>query len=346
MVYELSGTAALLVQGDVDGKEQFSRRGINEGLGQLEAYTEEKEGVALQMDNGMFWNSVEDNHQFPIQGSEHKYYSSKFFVTVTHVGKVALRDYKGLYLTPRPVGLQPFFPLNPMHTRPLPSSEFIVFHKDNRVAFKTNNGLFLAQVFRGAYVVEACKTSLDDSCFFKPQIGDPLGPDYTILNVAVGDISKLRCRLCILKKETFVNRGEEPVRHPFMLTWKEGGIQTTAWTHRWGLGQVTTGEFTILDTKATLKYNKDNDQVVSVPKIVYESLTDVVELPPKTKATARLVVYKQDHATVSFQARIRKLRPGGTVDSFVEPGVWRGLVYHSLRLEIEVEPLGILCATM
>ncbi|XP_060108997.1 uncharacterized protein LOC132581651 isoform X2 [Heteronotia binoei] len=296
------------------------------------------------MDNCMYWDSSGDDHQLAILAAEEKNFSSKYFVTVTQQGKVALRDFRKFYLATKPVGNSQ--PLLPEHHTPEASSEFKVFHKDNKIAFRAHNGCFLARVFREFSTIEASKTTVDSSCFFQPEIGDRFLPTYDVLNVDIGDHSNLKCRRCVLKKETYVNRSEEPVNHRFKLTWKKETIQTTVWVHRWGLGLATTADFTILDTEATLKYNEDNDKVVSVPKVICETLAEVVEVPPKTKATARLVVCKQDHVSVPFRVKIRKLKPGGFLQSFVTPGVWHGLVYCDLKLEIKMKPLRTPCTVM
>lgn len=299
------------------------------------------------MDTDRIWDSLGEDFQWGIQGLREKTFSSKFMITRLPSGKVLLKDFRGRYLAPKAVGSNPTkYPIQPDRETPEPCTEFKVYSRGNKVAFKAHNGLFLARVFKGGHVLEAAKPFIDASCFFRPLIGELMLPAFDILNVIVGDLSGLKCHPSVVKKETYINQSEVPESHTFTMIWEASFLDTTVWNRRWGLGLAVAGEFKVLDTTATVRYNRDN-KVVSMPNMVFETYTQVVEIPPQTKVVAKLLVNKQNLAAVPFTAIIQKLKASGEVLTFQEAGVWRGLVYHGLSLEVKMEPLdGDSCTPM
>ncbi|XP_053150583.1 uncharacterized protein LOC128344469 isoform X2 [Hemicordylus capensis] len=326
--------------------KMFSHHGTK-GLGQLEAFIDADEGVAFQMDNLLFWDSLGTDYNWAIYGLFEKKQSSKFQVTLLPSGNVLLRDWKDMYLAPRPVGRG----LNTSRIIAVEYSEdaslqYEVFYRENKVAFRACNGLYLSRVFRSFHTVEAAKHSADDSCYFQPMIGDLIIPTFEILRVTTSNLSQVKCYPCVLMKETYINRSEEPESHTFTMTWEIQVADNLVWHHLWGLGVASFHQFNIMDMTATLAYSQDNERVVTVMRYICETHTEQVTVPPNRKATALLLTKKHDVAVVDFVAIIGKVKSNGDVVTLHEHGTWSGLVYRDVHLEVQMERLCESCTAI
>ncbi|XP_061470442.1 uncharacterized protein LOC133379348 [Rhineura floridana] len=308
---------------------------VSKGLGQLEAYVDAEEGVAFQMDNNLVWDSRDGQYTWAIQGLFEKMESGKFWVTHLPSGKVMLRNWAGMYLAARNVGEDPkSFPIQPVQYSEDASLKFDVFYKDNRVAFRAYNGLFMTRVHRAFHSLEAVKLVADDSCYFRPLIGDLLLPKFKILRVITGDLSHVKYHRRVLDKQVCVNWAEVAKQHTFKMTWETTVFDKVRWNSLWGLGLETSFQFTIEEAMPRLEYTKNNDQTVLVKRYIYQRLTEEVLVPPHSEVIAKLVVNRNPTVTVSFTAVIQKVKSNGDVVMLHKGGVWKGLVYHGVQLEI------------
>ncbi|KAH0628920.1 hypothetical protein JD844_010558 [Phrynosoma platyrhinos] len=296
------------------------------------------------MDNDLFWDSLPEA---AIEGTSEKKKTSKFKVIHVSLGKVILRNWKGVCLAPVEVGTDPkTFPVLPVQYSEDPSLEFKVFHRGNKVAFQAHNGLFLARKYRRSHVLEAATFPPDDTCFFHPLIGDLLLPTFEIMNVNPRDLSQVKCRRCLLDRQTYFNRSKVPIRHTFTMAWDTHCTDRIVWNRLWGLGLPSSCSFTVKDATPTVSYTEDNEYIISVSRHILETITKEVVVPPRTKATASLWVKKHNDAAVPFTAFIGKVKPDGEVVAFNEGGAWTGLVYHGLHMEVTMEGLHKLCTVM
>nr|XP_008101747.1 PREDICTED: uncharacterized protein LOC100551521 [Anolis carolinensis] len=296
------------------------------------------------MDNYLFWDSLP---HAAIEGTSEKKESSKFQVIRASLGKVMLRNWKGICLAPVEVGTDlKTFPVLPVQYSEDPSLQFDVFHQGNKIAFQASNGLFLARIYRKSHVLEAATFPPDDTCLFRPLIGDLLLPTIEILSVNFKDFSQMKCRRHLLHRQTYVNQSKAPIQHTFTMDWDTHCTDRVIWNHLWGLGLPSSCSFTVEDVTPTVKYTEDNEYVVSVSRHISEKVTKEVVVPPRSKATANLWVKKDNDAALPFTAFIGKVKPGGDVISFNEGGVWTGLVYCDLHIEVTQERLHKLCTIM
>lgn len=299
------------------------------------------------MDNSLIWDSLGRGYIRAIQGLFVKVESSKFWTILLPSGKVMLRNWIGMYLAPMSVGADPnAYPIVAVSYSEDESLQFEVFYRDNKVAFRAYNGLFLTRVYRSFHTIEAAKIVADDSCCFRPMIGDLHVPTFKIIKVKISDLAVMQYYLCVLKKETFINRSDEPKHHTFSMTWETTVTDKIVWKRLWGRGFDVSCQFTITGTTTTLKYTKDNEKVVSVIRRIHEQRTKEVVVPPKRKSTARLLVNKNDNAAFPFWATIRKVKSNGDVVALKEQGAWSGLLYCSVQLEVVTERLPDPCTTM
>ncbi|XP_053150585.1 uncharacterized protein LOC128344470 [Hemicordylus capensis] len=299
------------------------------------------------MDNLMFWDSLGRDDSRAIQGDVEKKMSSKFRITLLPSEKILLRDWVGGYLALRPIGRCQSHPILPVQYSEHSSLQFEVFHRDNKVAFRACNGLFLARVYRNFHTIEAAKHSADDSCYFQPVIGDLISPSFEILSVTLSDPSNVNCYRCLLKKETYINRSEIPQSHIFTMTWETQVADRVFWNSLWGVGVATSHQFKIMDMTAILEYSQDNERAVTVVRSIYETCTKQVVVPPKMKATAHLVANKRNATAMHFTAIIRKVMSNGHVINMHQRGAWSGLIYLDVHLEITIEEqLGESCIAM
>ncbi|KAF7243921.1 Aerolysin-like protein, partial [Varanus komodoensis] len=314
---------------------QFIFSTFAKGLGQLEAYIDAKEGVAFQMDNSMYWDSLGSGYQWAVEGTPQKRESSKFWVTRLPSGKVMLKNWVGMFLAPVDIGTDPkTYPIQPVHYSEHESLRFDVFFNGKRVAFQTYNGLFFSRIYREFHGLEAAKFFVDETCFFTPLIGDLLPPTFEILQVIPNDFSQVRYQRHLLRKLTYRNRGEAPVEHTFTMGWESDSTDRVFWSRLWGLGLPSAGTLSIEGMTATVKYSQDNEQALTMNRHISEKMTKVVEVPPKTKAIACLWVDKHNNAAVPFTAIIRKVKSTGLEMFFNVIGAWKGLAYCDLQIEL------------
>ncbi|KAH0628922.1 hypothetical protein JD844_010560 [Phrynosoma platyrhinos] len=311
------------------------QQGLRKGLGQLEAYLDVEEGVAFQMDNGMYWSCMGYGEELNIKGVSEKVESCKFHISSLPSGQVRLRNWKGLCLAPMDIPSEIDYPIQAVSFSDKPHVEFEVFWKGNSIAFKAYNGLFLARICRVYNMLVAAKFYPDITCYFRPLVGDHPPPSIEIMSVVPCDVSAVNCTPCILEEQTFVNRKKVPVNYTFAMLWEPHSTDRIIWTRMWGLGMRSSCTFPFLDTKPVILYTTDNDQVVTVVRIISEYLTREVEVPPRMKAKAQFCVDKENHAPLGFIAFIRKKRSDQDVTFYAVGGSWMGLVYSNFRVEIE-----------
>lgn len=299
------------------------------------------------MDNKLIWDSLGRNNDTAIKGVPEKKVTSKFWITLLPCNKVMIRDSKDMYLAPlsAPGALNTY----PVFLVPFSEDEslmFEVFYKGNEVAFRANNGLFLASVERSFHTIEAAKVVADNSCCFRPMIGDLHVPTFEIIEVITEDLSKTRGRTHVLKKEAFINRSDAPQRHTYSMTWETTVTDTVAWKRLWGLGLACSHQFRIGNMTATLKYTEDNEKNVTVTRKIHVNLSRDVVVPPRIKSTACLVVNKLDSVSVPFVATIRKEKYKGDTEILHEAGAWRGLLYFDVDVELKNERIHDRCTIL
>nr|XP_033780252.1 uncharacterized protein LOC117350227 [Geotrypetes seraphini] len=309
---------------------------ISKGLGALEIYLDAEEGVTFKTDNDMYWNSYYEVYRYIIMPLEFKDECSKFLLTRLPSGKILLRDVRDMYLSCTPhdgVGH-----IMPDKESPDRFCEFEPYFEEDKVALKAANGMFVCRAYRRMHFIEASKPTPEECCRFRLQIGDLLYPCYDIFSVVVGDTSHVRCQPSVVKKETFVNKTDQPVSHTFNLGWEMRATETTTWNHLWGLESITSGTFTLQGMEATVTYNGGYLKTVSTFKNISEKRSSTVNVPEHSKAIAQLVVTKQDQVTVPFAVNVRKTKKDGESFYMEEKGSWKGLVYTDVTLETKDEP--------
>uniref|UniRef100_A0A6J0U035 Uncharacterized protein n=1 Tax=Pogona vitticeps TaxID=103695 RepID=A0A6J0U035_9SAUR len=318
----------------------------SKGLGDLEAYTDVEEGVAFQMDNNLFWDSLGSCFQLAIEGMCEKTFSCKFWVISLPSGRVLIKDWLGMYLAPVEEGTDvKTYPVQPVQYTEDRSLQFDVFHRDNRVAFQAYNRRFLARVQRGEFqILEAAKFLIDSTCYFRPQIGDICLPTFEIKNVVPKELWRVKCRPTLVDRMSYTNRGETPIQQTFIMDWNIQCTDKVFWNHLWGLGLPSVSSpFVVENAKLTVKYLEDNQRVVSVTRNISETVSHTLMVPPRTKAIAYLYARQQSNASLPFTAVIRKVTPRGKEVILQENGAWTGLVYRDLWIYCSLKRLDELC---
>ena len=305
----------------------------SKGLGDLEAYTDVEEGVALQMDNNLFWDSLGSCLQMAVEGMPEKTFSCKFRVTSLPSGRVMLRDWLGMYLAPVEEGTDPkSYPVQPVRHTDGRSLQFDVFHRGNKVAFQAYNRRFLARVQKGEFqILEAAKHLTDSTCYFKPQIGDVHPPTFAITRVVPKELWRLDLQPSAVDRMTYTNRGLTPIRQTFLMEWSVQRTDRIFWNHPWGLGVASVSSpFAVENAKLTVKYTEDNQRTVSVTREILETMSHTLMVPPKMKVIAYLFARLEYNAALPFTATVRKVTPRGEEVISQENGAWTGLVYKDL----------------
>lgn len=316
------------------------------GLGQLEAYIGADEGVAFQMDNKMYWDSLGNGSHWAVEGMPEKRKSSKFWLIPAPSGKVMLKNWLGLFLAAVDVRSEKIYPIQPVQYSTKPSLSFEVYFRDNMIAFRASNGLFLCRTFKEFNGLEAAKFFPDETCCFLPQIGDIDLPTFEIVSVVPNDIFPIQYHPHFVDKQIFYNRRSTSVLHTFGLNWVTHCTDRVIWKHLWGLGLPSSCSFRIEDATPTVKYTEDNQQNFSLVRSVLEIIVKKVEVPPSTKAIASFWVDIVHSVVVPFLVTIQKVKPHGDVERFNETGAWKGMVYKNLRVDVAMEPLCEPCRSM
>ncbi|XP_069842972.1 uncharacterized protein [Dendropsophus ebraccatus] len=313
--------------------------GISKGLGPLSMYVGAEEGVSFQTDNEMYWCSGCNGKQYLIYAREMKDLGSKFRISVLPNGKVLLQDFRDMYVSW--ANLDGIVHLETEKCMPDELCEFDVLHDGQKVIFKASNGLYVCRTFRSHEVnIEVGRSSMEECCRLRPGLGDMYGPCFDISSIELGDISKLVCRPCVLKKDTFVNKTEVEQSHGFALSWETRTTETTQWNTTWGLNTNFSASFTVLGFEANITYNGTMQKVASTNRSIVEKRSITVNVPQRTKVTAQLVVSKMENATIPFTAYIRKTKVSGDIVDLEEKGVWKGLVYSDVTLETKQDSHG------
>ncbi|XP_071981195.1 uncharacterized protein [Engystomops pustulosus] len=313
--------------------------GISKGLGPLVIYLNAEEGVSFQTDNDMFLSSCFNGKQNLMYPQFTKDLGSKFNIIVLRNGKIMLQDLREMYVSW--VDNDGVLCLEIEKSVPDERCEFDVYNDGEKVLFKASNGLFVCRTFRFHNdMIEVNRSGMDDCCRFRAGIGDMYAPCFDISNVELNDISKLICRPCVLRKETFVNKSDVDQTHVFNLTWETRTSETTQWETTWGLNSNVSSEFTVLGFEATITYNGTFQKVASTYRSILERRSVTVNVPPHSKVTAQLVVSKMENASIPFTAYIRKTKITGENVDMVEKGVWKGLIYDNVTVETKEEAEG------
>ncbi|XP_069502809.1 uncharacterized protein [Ambystoma mexicanum] len=307
------------------------------GLGALEVFLDTEEGAAFVTDNDMYMSCNADFKCSVLHTVEQKDPSCKFQVSIVPSGKVLLQDYRGLYLSSiLPNGVRFLEPDCPAADV---LCEFEPYYEDDKVALRAANGMFLCRVFQRYHYIEPSRPNPDECCRFRLVLGDLLCPSFEITAVKLENLSKVKCQPCVLKKETFINRMDVPQDHVFNLTWDVRTIETTTWSRAWGMDSKCTFNFTLLGIEGTVSYNGTYHKTAIFRHTVREERSATVNVLPNSRATAYLVVAKQESAEIPFTATIKKVRSDGNSVVTHENGKWKGLVYDTVTLEIKQEDL-------
>ncbi|KAM4665192.1 uncharacterized protein O3C94_013087 [Discoglossus pictus] len=310
--------------------------GVSKGLGPLEVHLSTEEGVSFQTDNEMFWCSYCNGTSYRIHAREVKDLSSKFQVSRLESGKILLKDFREMYVSC--MELDGVIYLDTDKCLPDQMCEFEVFHDGEKVILKASNGLYVCRTFRRHVdAIEASKAGVEECCRFRTGLGDMYPPCFDISQVVLDDLSKLSCRPCVLKKETFVNNTNYSQSHNFCLTWETRTTDTTQWSNTWGLNSTHSAPFTLMSIEASVTYNGSFQKIASIKRSILVKRSLNVVVPEHSKVTAQLVVSKMENATVPFTAFIRKTKADGDSVDLEEKGVWKGLVYDNLTLETKQE---------
>ncbi|XP_056395605.1 uncharacterized protein LOC130291159 [Hyla sarda] len=313
--------------------------GISKGLGPLNMYLGTEEGVSFQTDNELFLCSNCNGKQYLIYARDMKDLGSKFRISVLPNGKVLLQDFRDMYVSW--MNCEGTIYLETEKSTPDELCEFDVFNDGEKVLFKASNGLYVCRTYRHhGDNIEASRSAMDDCCRLRPGLGDMYAPCFDISDIELNDVSKLICRPCVLKKETFVNKTDVAQSHGFTLSWETRTTDTTHWETTWGLNTTFSASFSVLGFQANITYNGTFQKVATASRSIVEKRSITVDVPQHSKVTAQLVVSKMENASIPFTAFIRKTKVNGETVALEEKGVWKGLVYDTVTLETKQDPNG------
>ncbi|XP_063791600.1 uncharacterized protein LOC134947434 [Pseudophryne corroboree] len=313
--------------------------GISKGLGPLGIHLLTEEGVSFQTDNEMFWCSCCNGTKYRVHAQDMKDLTSKFQLSLLPNGKVLLQDFRDMYISW--IDYDGVTYLEVEKCVPDELCEFEVFNDGEKVMLKSSNGLFVCRNFRHhGDAIEAGRSIIEDCCRFRTGMGDLYPPCFDISDVVLGNVSKLTCRPCVLKKETFVNKTDVAQSHEFTLSWETRTTDTTQWDTTWGLNATYSATFSAMAFEAVITYNGTFQKVASTYRSIVEKRRVTVNVPEHSKVTAQLIVCKMENASIPFTAIIRKTKVNGETINLAEKGVWKGLVYDDVTLETKQEPEG------
>lgn len=217
--------------------------------------------------------------------------------------------------------------------------EFDVFNDGEKVILKASNGLYVCRSYiNHEYLIEVGKTRIVDCCRLRTGMGDLYPPCFDFSSVELKDLSKLSCRPCVIKKEIFNNKTEESQSHDLTLSWEVRTTDTTQWETTWGLNATHSTAVSIMAFEASVTYNGTFQKVATTNRTIVEKRSITVIVPKRSKVSAQLVVSKMENASIPFTAFIRKTKISGETVHLEEKGVWKGLVYDNVSLEIKEEP--------
>lgn len=314
-------------------------QGISKGLGPLSMYLATEEGVSFQTDNEMFMCSCCNGQRYLILAREMKDLHSKFHISLLPNGKILLQDFRDMYVSW--TNCDGIITLETEKSVPDELCEFDVFNDGEKIFFKASNGLFVCRTFRHhGDIIEVSRPTMEDCCRLRTGMGDMYAPCFDISNIELNDVSKLICRPCVLKKETFVNKTDINQSHGFALSWETRTTDTTQWETTWGLNSTHSASFSVLGFQANVTYNGTFQKVASTYRSIVEKRSITINVPQHSKVTAQLVVFKMENASIPFTAIIRKTKVNGEIVDLEEKGVWKGLVYDHVTLETKQEPEG------
>ncbi|XP_041099475.1 uncharacterized protein LOC121310237 [Polyodon spathula] len=307
-------------------------------LGPLESYIGVEEGVAFKADNGMFWSCIDRSNVYNIEAAKStKDAWCKFWVSKTPNGKILLKDQRGMYLSRIDRGgIQH---IEAAKANPDQYCEFSVFTEDGKVILQADNGRFVSRICRQNQNIEAAKEGPDEYCRFSTTIGDIVSPTFEIVKVNFGKVPDLTDKPSVVSYDVYVNHSSVNQQHTFSLTWEVKVTETTSWNHAWGFSTTVSADVIFANIESTVSYNGEYGTVSTKEKTVSQNRSTQVTIPPNTKITAKLIVYKDDDAEIPFTAEIKKTKSDGKVEFLKEGGTWKGVLYENVMIEVQEEPL-------
>ncbi|XP_048844070.1 aerolysin-like protein isoform X8 [Brienomyrus brachyistius] len=308
------------------------------GFGPLEVYIGAEEGVALTDVNDKYWSPIERNGIYPIECcKEAKDPWCKFLIEKVGHHRVRMTDLRGVYLSR--VYRDSINFIEAAKNPPDICCEFEVFVKDGKVLFKADNGKYLSLIARGNLNIEAAKDGPDKYCEFTPTIGDIVSPKFEIISVDFKNVLPLTQKPNVVKTETYTNSSSVGQKHKFNMTWTKTESATTTWNHAWGLSSTVSSEFTFAKAEVTVSYS--GSYGTSSTKQTSMTLGEETEvtIPPHKKVTANLIISKQEDCDIPFTAKIKKIKSNGEVKELTEQGMWRGVIYENVNVDIKEENL-------
>ncbi|XP_051780437.1 uncharacterized protein LOC127527023 [Erpetoichthys calabaricus] len=315
---------------------------IINSFGPLEMYIDKEEGVALQADNGKYWSCISydfDGQNMYIEAAKaNKDYWCKFLVTKTSDGKVLLKDRRGMYLSRYDEGGIQY--IRPEKSSPDEYCKFSVFTDDNKILLRADNGMYVSRIHREHQNIEAAKEGPDECCRFALSLGDVVEPSFKILSIEVKDFNPDQIKTpTAVAEQSYTNNTSVAQSHTFKLSWVQKTSETTTWNHAWGFSVSLSHEFKIVNFSATVSYNGSYEKSSTLEKTVTVADESTINVPPKSKVVAKLIVYKDDNAVVPFRAKIKKIDGNGVETILTEDGTWNGVFYNKVNINASEEPL-------
>lgn len=314
--------------------------GVSKGLGPLGVHVNTEEGVSFQTDNEMYWSSYCNGNSNRLQAREEKDVTSKFRVSSLQNGKVVFQDFRDMYMSLAVYNGITYLEME--KSIPDELCEFEVFHDEEKVMLKASSGKFICRTFHnhGQTVLEVSRSKAEDCCRFRTGMGDMYKPCFDICSMEWDDVSNLTCRPCVIKADKYINRTDEVQEHEFKMTWDSQTTETTQWTRPWGLNSRLSNKCPLLASEATITYNGSFQNSATTYRVFSVKREKKVLVQPQSEAHAQLIVSKITNVSLPFKVYIRKTKVDGDYLDLVEAGVWKGLVYDSVNLEVEHHPIG------
>ncbi|XP_048844023.1 uncharacterized protein LOC125715952 isoform X1 [Brienomyrus brachyistius] len=311
------------------------------GFGPLEAFIGAEEGVALTDVNGKYWSPIERKGIYSIECcKEAKDPWCKFLIEKVGHHRVRMTDLRGVYLSRIQRGSINF--TEAAKNSPDICCEFEVFRNGGKVLFRADNGKYLSLIDRGLLNIEAAKDGPDKYCEFTPTIGDIISPEFEIISVDFKNVLPLTQKPTVVKKETYTNSSSVEQKHKFNMTWTKTESATTTWNHAWGLSSTVSFECEyIVKCKSEVTISYSGSYGTSSTKETSMTLGEETEvtIPPRKKVTANLIISKQEDCDIPFTAKIKKIKSNGEVKELTEQGMWRGVIYENVNVDIKEENL-------
>ncbi|XP_018606101.2 aerolysin-like protein [Scleropages formosus] len=194
-------------------------------------------------------------------------------------------------------------------------------------------------VDRGKPNIEAAKDGVDEHCEFTPSIGDIVSPVFEIIKVDFDKGPDLTETPVVVKEDSYTNRSSVEQKHTFSLSWTKSVSETTSWSHTWGLNTSLSFEFSFVNMTVEITYSGSYGTSSTKERSITISEQTEVTIPPKTKIIAKLFIKKNENCSIPFSATIKKIKADGEESIFTENGIWKGVIYENVTLNLEEEKL-------